>query len=453
MNRTFFSPGSLQLKAISIKLTSDPSGGTSIVGGFSVPTIVLGSTIQDTASHNLLGYNTITAPETLSIGDSSIDTVQVTSSNQINLNSPTTNVSGNLTAGTLSFTGTGYDLVDQAGDNLLSYDNASNPQTITIGQSGITSRMVMNGVYGNALLNINSPQMTIVDNQGNFGSQSIPSGGSGVTSVGPFGSTPNADGGSISGTTLTNQPASASFPGGVSTTTQSFLGAKTFTTSPLTVGTASGSQQFIVAGTTSSAVNIGGSGNVAASLTLGPSGGASGTTTIALQGAQNNINGNANGLNINPVGQMSLLNVFGVNPGGTIQPLLINNSGQLGTVSSTLKSKENIMDIEHNPILEFNAKKFNFIGDKETQYGFIAEEVEPHLPESIIYETKKDEQGKMVLDENGLPVKTTIPQSIAYHLLWPLLQDQVKKMANEMKRMRKEIEVISERPFKKTRIE
>jgi len=192
---------------------------------------------------------------------------------------------------------------------------------------------------------------------------------------------------------------------------------------------------------------------VAASLTLGPSGGASGTTTIALQGAQNNINGNANGLYINPVGQMSLLNVFGVNPGGTIQPLLINNSGQLGTVSSTLKSKENIMDIEHNPILEFNAKKFNFIGDKETQYGFIAEEVEPHLPESIIYETKKDEQGKMVLDENGLPIKTTIPQSIAYHLLWPLLQDQVKKMANEMKRMRKEIEVISERPFKKTRIE
>ncbi len=49
-----------------------------------------------------------------------------------------------------------------------------------------------------------------------------------VTTVGTFGSTPNTGGASISGTTLTLQPANGTNPGGVSTTTQTIAGAKTF---------------------------------------------------------------------------------------------------------------------------------------------------------------------------------------------------------------------------------
>lgn len=45
-----------------------------------------------------------------------------------------------------------------------------------------------------------------------------------------FGSSPNAQGASVSSSTLTLQPASASFPGGVSTTTQTFAGAKSIST-------------------------------------------------------------------------------------------------------------------------------------------------------------------------------------------------------------------------------
>lgn len=56
--------------------------------------------------------------------------------------------------------------------------------------------------------------------------------------IGNFGSSPNAAGGVISGTVLTLEPASASFPGGVSTATQSFAGAKTFT-SPITAAAGS----------------------------------------------------------------------------------------------------------------------------------------------------------------------------------------------------------------------
>lgn len=47
-------------------------------------------------------------------------------------------------------------------------------------------------------------------------------------SFGSFGSTANAQGGSYSAGTITLQPASASFPGGVTTGTQTFAGSKTF---------------------------------------------------------------------------------------------------------------------------------------------------------------------------------------------------------------------------------
>jgi hypothetical protein len=48
-----------------------------------------------------------------------------------------------------------------------------------------------------------------------------------------FGATPNANGGSYSAGVITLQPASASFPGGVTTGTQTFAGQKTFTASPI----------------------------------------------------------------------------------------------------------------------------------------------------------------------------------------------------------------------------
>ena len=50
-----------------------------------------------------------------------------------------------------------------------------------------------------------------------------------ITTIGPFGSTPNAAGGIIVGNVLTLEPASATFPGGVTIGPQSFGGNKTFT--------------------------------------------------------------------------------------------------------------------------------------------------------------------------------------------------------------------------------
>lgn len=56
-------------------------------------------------------------------------------------------------------------------------------------------------------------------------------GGGGSISLAAFGSSPNANGLTLTGSVLNMQPASGSFPGGVSTGIQSLAGAKTFTTS------------------------------------------------------------------------------------------------------------------------------------------------------------------------------------------------------------------------------
>lgn len=55
-------------------------------------------------------------------------------------------------------------------------------------------------------------------------------GGGGSLTIGPFGSTPNADGASAAGSTLTLQPADGSNPGAISTTDQTIAGQKSFST-------------------------------------------------------------------------------------------------------------------------------------------------------------------------------------------------------------------------------
>lgn len=80
------------------------------------------------------------------------------------------------------------------------------------------------------------------------------SGGGGVTSLSAIGSTPNANGATITGSVLNLQPASASFGGVVTTGTQTFAGAKTFSTTSdttfngnITINAPSGNANFQMA--------------------------------------------------------------------------------------------------------------------------------------------------------------------------------------------------------------
>lgn len=76
----------------------------------------------------------------------------------------------------------------------------------------------------------------------------------GDVTLGAFGSTPNSSGASLTGQTLTLQPASATQPGSMSTTTQSFLGQKYFNTY-LQVGGTSLSQPVVSALSSFAVVN------------------------------------------------------------------------------------------------------------------------------------------------------------------------------------------------------
>jgi hypothetical protein len=100
--------------------------------------------------------------------------------------------------------------------------------------------------------------------------------------------------------------------------------------------------------------------------------------------------------------------------------VFITASGQLGTVSSSLRYKKNIEPVAAavvNAIDAMQVKSFHYNPEPDTApvtYGMIAEEMEQVLPGLVIY---KDAQ----------------PETIQYHLLVPLLvayvQDLKKRIA------------------------
>ena len=100
-------------------------------------------------------------------------------------------------------------------------------------------------------------------------------GGSGVTTLAAIGSTPNANGATISGSTLNLQPADGSFGGVVTTGTQTIAGAKTF------------SSAFTSSTSTTSPILIGGTGT-GSSISIRPTSGVGSTSAdIIFQNGNN----------------------------------------------------------------------------------------------------------------------------------------------------------------------
>lgn len=101
--------------------------------------------------------------------------------------------------------------------------------------------------------------------------------------------------------------------------------------------------------------------------------------------------------------------------------VLIDSTGQLGTISSSRSVKHDIEDMsdESNSILNLRPVTFVYNGDEnETkQYGLIAEEVEEVFP-SIV-----------VTDENGQP------ETVQYHILPVLLLNEMKKQQKTIEQM------------------
>ena len=101
--------------------------------------------------------------------------------------------------------------------------------------------------------------------------------------------------------------------------------------------------------------------------------------------------------------------------------VLVDSAGQLGTVSSSIRYKENIEDMGDvsSPILKLRPVTFDFIGkpSHKKQFGLIAEEVKEIMPSLVVH----NQDGEV--------------ESVKYHEL-PIL------ILNEMQKALKEIEEL-----------
>lgn len=96
-------------------------------------------------------------------------------------------------------------------------------------------------------------------------------------------------------------------------------------------------------------------------------------------------------------------------------PVVIDSNGQLGTVSSSERYKEDIRDLGElsNRLLSLRPVKFRYKadvqkGDRPVEYGLIAEEVDKVFPELVVY----NEEGK--------------PETVRYHILSTLLLNELQ---------------------------
>jgi len=140
------------------------------------------------------------------------------------------------------------------------------------------------------------------------------------------------------------------------------------------------------------------------------------------------VNGESNTIHIGTQGTGNgqqdtcyIAGIYGVTVGGTNSAVLIDNTHMLGTVSSSLRYKDNIQDMseESSGLLNLRPVIFNWKKDKNKtiQYGLIAEEVHELMPGLVNY----DDEGK--------------PDGIRYH-------DMPAMLLNEIKKLQKRIEIL-----------
>jgi trimeric autotransporter adhesin len=179
----------------------------------------------------------------------------------------------------------------------------------------------------------------------------------------------------------------------------------------IAIGTSSagaGTIQNLVTGSTNIAIGVGAgssyTGAESSNIIIGTS---TGTT-----GESNKIRIGVSGSGAGQQNATFIAGIAGVTVASSAAVLINTSTGQLGTVASTARLKENIKDMGPTNVMKLRPVTFNFKHDesKSNQYGLIAEEVAKVMPDIVIYDEAKQ------------------PLSVQYHLLPAILLNEIQKL-------------------------
>lgn len=123
--------------------------------------------------------------------------------------------------------------------------------------------------------------------------------------------------------------------------------------------------------------------------------------------------------------------IFGVTVGGSGIATFVDSNGQLGTVVSSRRYKDQITDIEGDSGKILNLRPVTFVykndSSREKKFGLIAEEVEEIMPELVAYNGNND------------------PESVKYHDLPVLLLNELQKQHNIIAELSRRLERLETR--------
>lgn len=397
-----------------LTLTTSGGGGvgqglTGDAGGF-VPFSAAGN-INTTGAH---GINTLGTPGT--------NTMSIRINNTITLGDLAVVTAGNdaltITSGNITLSGTG---ANAAG-------NINMPNTTTDGRQGVVqwggSRFIHNWGTNNAFFGRLA---------GNFTMTGIQNNAFGLTAL-------------SSVTTGQNNTMVGTAAGAAITTGQENTGLGAGALVLLTTGDdniAISGMQNATTGSENIAIGVLAGDSITSgsfNTFIGGSAGGAVTTTnsnIMIGNLATGVVGDANTLRIGAgagagTGQLNRAFIHGIRGITTANAdaiaVLVDSAGQLGTVSSSIRYKENVDDMADysSPIMDLRPVTFNYKdrSSDRISVGLIAEEVGEVMPDLVVF------------DEDGLP------ETVRYNDLVPMLLNELQKLRNDFDKLKAQLKVL-----------
>jgi hypothetical protein len=176
------------------------------------------------------------------------------------------------------------------------------------------------------------------------------------------------------------------------------------------------------------------SGNSTGSSNIGIGYAAGGNLTTGSDNiciANSGVAGESATIRIGTVGAQTATFVAGVNgvtTGGTGTPVLIDSNGQLGTVSSSVRFKDDIQDMGEgtNVLMRLRPVTFRYKAQPEgrTQFGLIAEEVEKIMPELVVCSSSGE------------------AETVLYHEMPAMLLNELQKQQRQIEELKLELAAL-----------